>query len=424
MYRSRFVKFGLVMVLVWLIGCTTSTPTTGPTAGPAEFVYYVTTEDTPVIRVAGPVFEAPTDNCGNPADAEETLRQSHTFSIDLELELSQTIIAEVGVGSENIAYAKLGAEVEHSLGIKIGATKTVEAERKVTTKGNSRTITKLQWEGIWSKGTVSIERADGTPVGKAPFLALTTLRLTQLSSDVVTCTPEPAVTPVLPTSATPPTPKDTPQPNGWSVVYDFSESSLDPGYWDLDSPAYPFVKVTRDGRLYVFAENTTDQWMEWGLFFRATEPFVRAEAEIDLVRAEGGPAGFGISGFTVDLGHCFHFNPWANDRDDDPPKGLGYAWVGETPPGNLDGCWSWDDATVHAQIPWTEALVQGRHTLQVHLTGSGIEFIRDGDVVDTAPLEGDNNLGGSLMVRIRLNEGGLVEGYLDNLKVLYESDAP
>jgi hypothetical protein len=67
--------------------------------------------------------------------------------------------------------------------------------------------------------------------------------------------------------------------------------------------------------------------------------------------------------------------------------------------------------------------VQGKHRLQVDLTGNEIVFLHNGNEVDSFNLEGADNRGGSLMIKIRLDAGTSTEGYVDNLKILYASDA-
>jgi hypothetical protein len=67
--------------------------------------------------------------------------------------------------------------------------------------------------------------------------------------------------------------------------------------------------------------------------------------------------------------------------------------------------------------------VHGNHRLQVDLTGNEIVFLRNGGKEGSFKLEGADNRGGSLMIKIRLDAGTSTEGYVDNLKILYASDA-
>ena len=66
--------------------------------------------------------------------------RSRTFNIDLQLGISQAIAAEIG--GELIAEAKLGGEVEKSLGVKVGASETVQAQRTMETPADNNTFAK------------------------------------------------------------------------------------------------------------------------------------------------------------------------------------------------------------------------------------------------------------------------------------------
>ncbi len=401
--------YSLVLILVWLTACGAATPDS------SDLVYTTVSGDDTVIRKVGPTFTATTNNCGSSESTPETLTRSHEFNIAFELELTQAIISELGGGIPTVAEAKLISELEASFGVKVGTSETVTGERQITTPANSIKTVTLQWEQVWSKGTISVERPDGTLVGDVPFLMLATLRLAQLGAETKSC--------ILPT---PPPPDGTsatvPSTPSWSVIYDFSAPSLDPNLWDLTSPGLAFAELTSDGRLHIVAENHSGQWQEWAIVLKLAEPYVKASADIELVRAEGGPAGLGISGFTTGQAYCYHFNPWVNDRDDNPPLGLGYVWVDKAQADNPDACWGWHGGALHESTPWAETAVYSTHTIEVHLSGSAIDFLKGGTIVDSVDLDGDGNLGQSLMIRIRLDNGTSLEGYVDNLKILYQAD--
>jgi hypothetical protein len=203
--------------------------------------------------------------------------------------------------------------------------------------------------------------------------------------------------------------------DGWITLFSMENPVTDESVWDKNSIGFSYAEITEDGRLHIAAKNDTDAWQEWPLTLQLSAPYSRAEAILEIVRAEGGPAGFGLSGYTSDGNYCFHLNPWANDRDDDPPVGLGYSWVGEVQQGDKAGCWDWGKTTFHSNVPWVEESVAGTFTLQVHFTENGLDFLRDGLIVDTAPIT--QTSGSELMIMIRLEPGAYVEGYLDSLRV-------
>ncbi|MBC8507886.1 MAG: hypothetical protein H8D34_23710 [Chloroflexi bacterium] len=208
--------------------------------------------------------------------------------------------------------------------------------------------------------------------------------------------------------------------DGWITVFSIDNPVIDGALWDKNSIGFSYAELTEDGRLHIAATNNTNAWQEWPLTLQLSQPFSRAEVVIELIHANGGPAGFGLSGYTSDGKYCFHLNPWSNDRDDDPPIGLGYSWVGEVQQGDKAGCWDWSKTTLHSNIPWVEESVAGKFTLQVHFTENGLDFLRDEQIVDTAPIT--QTTGSELMIMIRLEPGAYVDGYLDSLRVYQDTD--
>jgi hypothetical protein len=209
MSRSSLFGPGLSLALLVLISCSPSMKT--PTAASPEIAqkpdlrYFVTLDEAPDVRLTSGAFEVTTNNCGSLTNSVETFDRSREFSVALELNLTQSVVGEVGGGVPGVAEAKLGAEIGNSLGITIGSKETVRSERRIETPANNQTTTTLQWEELWSKGVVTIEHGDGTKVGEVPFAALTALRLTQLKVETLACAPVPG----LPTDTPVPEPTST-----------------------------------------------------------------------------------------------------------------------------------------------------------------------------------------------------------------------
>jgi hypothetical protein len=184
-----------------------------------ELKYIITKDNQPDIRAIDGPFEVSTDNCGNQVSTLGNFSQSQQFTTDFELDASQGISEQLG--GEIAAKDTLSAEVERSLGIQLGVAKTAEENRQVIVPADAKTVIRLQWEQIWTQGTIHIERADGTQVGEVPFSVLDSVRLIQLSEEALPCpgtltaptdTPSPAPLPTPTDTASPHTPIYTPSP--------------------------------------------------------------------------------------------------------------------------------------------------------------------------------------------------------------------
>ena len=124
-----------------------------------------------------------------------------------------------------VAGAKVQTAIETSLGIQIGTTETVNAERTLETPADSISVITLQWEEVWSTGNVNIIDDAGNLKGEVPFRVLTTLRLSQKSVEEVPCNAEstPVVTKTATITQIPPTettipPSSTPSPTNTATI--------------------------------------------------------------------------------------------------------------------------------------------------------------------------------------------------------------
>lgn len=170
----------LLLTVFCVAGCDVNTQSASTSVPGSQLKYTTILDPSPTVRVAGSPFEVTTNNCGSPVSTMETFSRAREFNFSVELELSQSLIGEIGGGISQVAEAKLGAEIGSALGIHVGTSDKVETQRQIETPKNSITTLSLQWEEIWSTGRISVIRPDGTLVGETPFFALTTMRLTQM----------------------------------------------------------------------------------------------------------------------------------------------------------------------------------------------------------------------------------------------------
>lgn len=160
----------------------TSEPTQSLQASALRYLVSIDEDEVADLRVASAVFEVVTDNCGSETSSIERYTQDAEFKADLEITLTEAITAAVGGGVPGVAQATLEAEVGLSMGVSIGASRSAKGERTLETPPDRITITRLQWEEVWSPGVISVEG-----VGEAPFLMLTALRLGQRGVTTMRC---------------------------------------------------------------------------------------------------------------------------------------------------------------------------------------------------------------------------------------------
>jgi len=157
----------------------------------AVIKYDTLIEDKSVIRVLGGAFEASTNNCGSSGSSVETIVQVRSFTYDVKWDAKLDVEARVGEGLIRVDESALKAHLERKLGVHFGVSSRFESWREITTPGNSYSIVTLQWEEVWTKGTIHVQGSNDVEMNAIPFLALTSLRLNQLGSRQEPCPPKP-----------------------------------------------------------------------------------------------------------------------------------------------------------------------------------------------------------------------------------------
>lgn len=210
-FTHQFKLTFVIFIALFFVACGGGTsefdePEIGEANDPYNYIASVGGQD---ISISGSEFRVRTDNCGASVSARETLARSRSFNISLEADIATSLGGELE-GGVLVAGAKVQTAIETSLGIQIGTTETVDAERTLETPANSISIITLQWEEVWSTGNVNITDDTGDLKGEVPFRVLTTLRLSQKSVEEVPCSVE--LTPIVTKTATitpiPPTTTD------------------------------------------------------------------------------------------------------------------------------------------------------------------------------------------------------------------------
>ena len=187
-YLSRMCQaLGMLLSIVVLSACSipTSTPTPAPTSAPVEFLYSVDTH--PLEKHEDHAFEISDNNCGSPVAIDTEISRTRTYRRTLNLQLTNTIVAEVGGGVPNVAEAKLGAELAKQMGVDIEEVVTSSFVRKNSIPPNSMVTVALQWWEWWDSGEISVQYLNEEPLDTVPFRLLNTLYLSQLFVDYADC---------------------------------------------------------------------------------------------------------------------------------------------------------------------------------------------------------------------------------------------
>lgn len=293
--RVKFVALvscALTMMSM-IAGCGTTPSAQAPTApgnslGGLPLTYEVSRTEAE-IRQSGEPFDAQTNNCGSSTATQERFLRSRSFDKVVELGLSDTVTGEIGGGAV-VAEATLSNAIGASLGIQVGSSETIEAERTIETPANSTGATKLQWEEVWTKGTIDIKRGDHSTVGSVPFSVLTNIRLTQISSQSTPCAQ--AATAAATTAPAVPTLQATAQPAAPTVVADQptaapagdSSRLIEVNQTQL-SDAQDFILIVRS------VEILPDATMRWNVTFwnkRATDTAIALDYAASYVADENG----------------------------------------------------------------------------------------------------------------------------------------
>lgn len=186
-FTHRF-KLIVIFITLFSVACGSNSSENNETEiadtnDPYNYIASVGKQD---VSISGSEFQVTTDNCGATVSAKETLARSRSFDIRLEADVTTSLGGEFE-GDLLVAGAKVQTAIETSLGIQIGTTETVNADRTLETPADNISIVTLQWEELWSTGYVNIIDDAGELKGMVPFRVLTTLRLSQKSVEEVPC---------------------------------------------------------------------------------------------------------------------------------------------------------------------------------------------------------------------------------------------
>ena len=142
----------------------------------------------PLVQSVGAPYEITADNCQGARDSEKIEQRSNTYSTELKLDISNTVAAEIGVGSDLAgAKATVSDAIETALGVSIGAETQATSSVRIITPPGYKTVAHLVWKQIWTSGTVAVTRPDGTQIDILPFSVLNSLSLDQLDVQTIDC---------------------------------------------------------------------------------------------------------------------------------------------------------------------------------------------------------------------------------------------
>ncbi|MCL4271556.1 MAG: hypothetical protein KJZ72_18505 [Anaerolineales bacterium] len=143
-------------------------------------------QESQLIESVGAPYEITVDNCNGARDSEKIEERSKKYLTELNLEVSNKVAAEVG-GNIEVAKVMVSDEIGLALGIRIGTETESRSSVKIVTPAGQKTVAHLQWEEVWTSGTVAVSRPDGTYVDVLPFSVLNSLTLEQLDSQTINC---------------------------------------------------------------------------------------------------------------------------------------------------------------------------------------------------------------------------------------------
>lgn len=143
-------------------------------------------QESQLIESVGAPYEISVDNCNGARDSEKIEERSKKYLTELNLEVSNKVAAEVG-GNIEVAKVMVSDEIGLALGIRIGTETEARSSVKIVTPAGQKTVAHLQWEEVWTSGTVAVSRPDGTYVDVLPFSVLNSLTLEQLDSQTINC---------------------------------------------------------------------------------------------------------------------------------------------------------------------------------------------------------------------------------------------
>ncbi len=200
----------VLSVLLILAACTpvSAIPTSPPTVARDKFKYSVAQEGF-TTQLTGTPYDIVVDNCSGARDSTKTEERSQTYLVELSIEVSNKIAAELGADIK-LAEVMLRDEIGLALGVRIGSQAQAKSAIEIVTPPGAKTVTTIQWKESWVRGNIAIQRPDGSYIGVVPFQVLNALTLDQQGSRSVNCETGAAV-PVKETPKVQPTPVSIPK---------------------------------------------------------------------------------------------------------------------------------------------------------------------------------------------------------------------
>lgn len=185
------------LVIMLLVSCNRSSMEVDQ----SDLLYSVNLATSDQVQILGSPFEVSTNNCGHPVHSIESFERSRQFTISVIFDVSLEISAEMGVDVATL-QDKIGSGLKTRFGLEVGNTETISSKREIETPPDSITTVVLQWEELWTPGSLIIDYPDGSRVREIPFRVLTNVHLTQIGVETLNCND------ITPTSL-PPSPTST-----------------------------------------------------------------------------------------------------------------------------------------------------------------------------------------------------------------------
>ncbi len=186
MKSLTFNMLALLAALI-LVSCGTTTPATPESSATYPGLAYSVAQESRQVQFAGGPFEIQVDNCDSARDSIKREERSKKFLTEFNIEISNKVAVEFG-GNIGVAKASLRDEIGIALGVRLGTELETKSAVEIVTPAGKRTVTTLQWKEVWTEGSISVKRPDGSFVDVLPFAALNSLTLEQLSSQTLDCT--------------------------------------------------------------------------------------------------------------------------------------------------------------------------------------------------------------------------------------------
>jgi hypothetical protein len=171
-----------IFVIFQLVACTSSQQ---PAENSTNLRFSVVQNDQ-IFESIGMPYPIEVDNCEGARDSEKVEQRSRTYITELHLDVTKTVAVEVG-GDIKVAKAILSEQIGATLGTRIGTSAEAVSSVKIVTPAGYKSITYLQWKEVWTSGSISILRSDGTYVDVLPFSVLNALTLEQLKAQTIDC---------------------------------------------------------------------------------------------------------------------------------------------------------------------------------------------------------------------------------------------